>query len=135
MGVGARASGLGRRSPTSPYHRETAPAAVRIHSKSTKKPPTASCEGHESIQGSKNTTGRCIAPAPLDELLVAVEVLAVVAVVGRLELDLVVVLLRRLVRLALAGQSFDDALRLRRLGRVGVRVDEVDDLRAAHGVL
>ena len=75
-----------------------------------------------------------LVPAPLDELLVAVEVLAVVAVVGRLELDLVVVLLRRLVRLALAGEALDDALGFGGLGRVGVGVDEVDDLRAAHGV-
>ena len=66
---------------------------------------------------------------PLDELLVPIKVLAVVAVVGRLELDLVVVFFRRLVGFSFTGQALDDALRFGGLRGVGVGVDEVDDLR------
>ena len=44
-----------------------------------------------------------LVPAPLDELLVPIKVLAVVAVVGRLELHLVVVFFGGLVRLALSS--------------------------------
>ena len=68
---------------------------------------------------------------PLDELLVPIKVLAVVAVVGRLELDLVVVFFGGLVGLPFARESFDDAFGLRGFRRVGVGVDEVDDLRAS----
>ena len=86
---------------------------------------------HNQVQGQlQHAESR----TPLDELLVPIKVLAVVAVVGRLELDLVVVLLGGLVRLALAGEALDDALGFGGLRRVGVGVDEVDDLRAAHGV-
>mmetsp|Transcript_7992 Transcript_7992/g.22467 ORF Transcript_7992/g.22467 Transcript_7992/m.22467 type:complete len:318 (-) Transcript_7992:1784-2737(-) len=68
-----------------------------------------------------------LVPAPLDELLVAVEVLAIIRIVGRLELDLVVVFFGRLVRLALAGQPLDDPFGFRGLRRIRIGVDEVDD--------
>ena len=55
--------------------------------------------------------------------------LAVVAVVRRLELDLVVVFLRRFIGFALAREALDDPFGLRGLGRVRVGVYEVDDLR------
>ena len=55
----------------------------------------------------------------------------VVAVVGRLELDLVVVFLRRFIGFALAGESLDHPFRLRGLRRVRVRKYKIDDLRAS----
>ena len=38
--------------------RRDGPDAVRNSSKSTKKPPTTSCDGHESIQGSEGASTR-----------------------------------------------------------------------------
>ena len=53
--------------------------------------------------------------------------LAIIRIVGRLELDLVVVFFGGLVRLALAGQPLDDPFGFCGLGGVGVGIYKVDD--------
>ena len=97
----------------------------------TRDHPQAPLLGTTRVDGVKASLHTGIAPAPLDELLVSIKMLAVVAVVGRLELHLVVVFFRGLVGLALAGEALDDAFGFGGLRGIRISVDEVDDLRAS----
>ena len=60
--------------------------------------------------------------------------LALITIVRGFKLHFIIVLFGGLVGLPFSGESFDDAFGLRRLGRVRVGVDEVDDLRGTGAV-